>query len=77
MPAGYRTIGYYNIDPGDFFTIGWGSSNDYYIRMHSWINGNRKLIEPSNSETRNSYTFWVEPKKAFTVVEKNKGEYPL
>ena len=75
MPAGYRTMGYYNIDPGDFFTIGWGSSDDYYIRMHSWVNGNEKLIKPSNSETRSSYTFWVEPKKAFTVVEKNKGEH--
>lgn len=76
IPAtGYHTNGYYTIDPGDFFTINWGRSDYYYIRMHSWVNGNRKLIKPSKSKTRKSYTFWVEPKKAFAVVEKDKGEY--
>ena len=73
IPAGYRTKGYYKIDPGDFFTINWGSS-DYYIRMEKLIYGFSKLIKPSDSETRSTYAFWVEPKKAFTIVEKADGE---
>ena len=68
IPAGYHTKGYYKIDPGDFFPINWGSS-DYYIRMHKWVNGNRKLIRPSGYETRDHYDFWVDPKNAFTIVE--------
>ena len=73
IPAGFRTEGYYKIDPGDFFTIGWGSS-DYYIRMYKSVYGTRKLIKPSDSATRGTYAFWVEPKKPFTVVEKANEE---
>ena len=78
IPAGYRTKGYYKIDPGDFFTINWGSS-DYYIRMYKWVNGTKNLIKPRNSATRGTYAFWVVPKDAFTVVEEGNGEilYPL
>ena len=70
IPAGFRTNGYYKIDPGDFFTIGWGSS-DYYIRMHIGVDA---IIKPSDSATRGTYAFWVEPKKPFMVVEKANGE---
>lgn len=69
IPAGYRTMGYYTIDPGDFRTIDWGSS-DYYIRMHSAAG----LIQPSDFETRGHYDFWVEPKNAFTIVETADGK---
>ena len=31
---------------------------------------NRKLIKPRNSKTRGPYTFYVDPKNAFTIVEK-------
>jgi hypothetical protein len=69
IPAGYRTMGHYKIQPGYFYDINWGIS-DYYIRMHNWI---VDPIIPNNHETRDSYVFWVEPKNGFTVAEREKG----
>ena len=74
IPTGYQTNGHHHIEPGDFYTIKRGSS-DYYIRMTELIDGTNFLIRPRDAKTRNTYTFKIEPRKGFTVVQKGNGDF--
>ncbi len=73
LPAGYRTEGWYEIEPGGFINLSVPVDNDFvYIRVED-PNGNE--IKPLDHETRDSYFFWLHPTRKFTVVETETGEY--
>lgn len=73
LPAGFRTEGWYKIEPGGFTNLSVPADNTYvYIRVED-LYGNE--IEPLDHATRDSYFFWMHPTKIFTAVETAIGEF--
>ena len=73
LPAGFRTEGWYKIEPGGFTNLSVPAGNPYvYIRVEDPY-GNE--IEPLDHTTRNSSPFWMHPTKIFTAVETNTGKF--
>ena len=72
-PAGYRTQGWYKIEPGSFRNLRVPSDNtDVYIRVER---PDGQEIKPLDHATRNNYPFWMHPTRIFTTVETATGEF--
>ena len=72
-PAGFRTQGWYKIEPGSFRNLSVPADNGYvYIRVER--PGGHE-IEPPDHATRNNYQFWIHPSQVFTTVETVNGEF--
>ena len=72
-PAGYRTEGWYKIEPGGTQNLFVPKDNTFlYIRVEDPY-GNE--IKPLDHATRNSDSFWMHPTRKFTVVETSAAEF--
>ena len=72
-PAGYRTQGWYRIEPGGTQNLFVPENNTLlYIRVED-PSGNE--IKPLDHATRDSSPFWMHPTRIFTAVETNEGEF--
>lgn len=70
-PAGWRTQGYYHVEPGATETLQVPAGNTWvYFRVER-LDGT--VIKPSDYLTRDSAVFWIHPFEAFTVVETDDG----
>ena len=73
FPAGYRTQGWYRIEPGGTQTLFVPEDNTrLYIRVEDSY-GNE--IKPLDHATRSNYRFWMHPTRIFTAVETVEGEF--
>ncbi len=71
-PAGWRTQGYYKVEPGDTRNLSVPQNNpSVYIRV---VRADGE-VKPSDHTTRDNYLFWIHPSRAFTVVETNEGDF--
>ena len=71
-PAGWRTQGWYKIDPGESRTLRVPEDNVWvYLRVENSYGE----VKPPDHATRDSFLFWIHPSKAFTVVEDDKGNF--
>ena len=72
-PAGWRTQGWYLVEPGDFRNLWVPEDNPWvYIRVERPAG---KEIKPPDHGTRESSFFWRHPSEVFTVVEKSNGDF--
>lgn len=72
-PAGYRTQGWYKIEPGSFKNLPVPADNTYvYIRV---VDPYGDEIKPLDHTTRSRSSFWMHPMWIFTVVETAKREF--
>ncbi len=70
-PAGFRTQGWYKIEPGGFTNLSVPADNPYvYIRVEE---PDGTEIKPLDHATRDSYHFWMHPTRIFTTVETTSG----
>ena len=73
LPAGFRTQGWYKIEPGSTRSLFVPEGNTLlYIRVEDPY-GNE--IKPLDHTTRDNYPFWMHPTRIFTAVETVEGEY--
>ena len=73
FPAGFRTQGWYKIEPGGTQTLFVPEGNTLlYIRV---VDPYGKEIKPLDHATRDSYSFWMHPTRRFTAVETTTGEF--
>ena len=73
FPAGYRTQGWYKIEPGGTQTLFVPEGNTLlYIRVEDPAGTE---IKPLDHETRRNYRFWMHPTRRFTTVETAEGEF--
>ena len=71
LPAGYRTQGWYRIEPGSTQSLFVPEDNTLlYIRVED-SSGNE--IKPLDHATRSNYSFWMHPISRFTAVETATG----
>ena len=70
-PAGWRTDGWYKIEPGGTTVLRapWGKR--VYIRV---INTNGE-VKPPDHTIRDSFLFWIHLSKPFTAVATSKGDF--
>ena len=68
LPRGYRTRGYYKVDPGNLRTFQAWANNAIYFQI--WQSG-ETLKPQANTET---FSFWVHPSRAFVVVSPRISE---
>ena len=69
-PAGFRTGGWYKVEPSGFRNLPVPSYNTWvYIRVERA----GKEIKPPDQATRDQLLFQIHPSKAFTVVETPEG----
>ena len=72
-PAGWRTQGWYLVEPGDFRNLWVPEDNPWvYIRVERPAG---KEIKPPDHGTRDSARFWRHPSEAFTAVMKSNGDF--
>ena len=72
-PAGYRTQGWYRIEPGGVKDLIVPKGNQHlYIRVEDPY-GNE--IKPLDHTTRSNYLFWMHPTRIFTTVETSEGDF--
>ena len=72
-PAGFRTQGWYQIEPGGTQNLFVPEDNTLlYIRVEDSY-GNE--IKPLDHTTRDNYPFWMHPTRIFTTVETSKGKF--
>ena len=71
-PAGWRTQGWYEIEPGgvEILQVPAGNTTVY---IHVQRGG--RAIEPVDRGTRDAYPFWIHTSEAFTVVETPTGDF--
>ena len=70
-PAGYRTQGWYKIEPGGFTNLSVPSDNDYvYIRVEDPYGDE---IKPLDHATMRQLSFWMHPTRIFTNVQTATG----
>ena len=71
-PAGWRTRGYYKVEPG-------GTRNLFVPEDNTWVyirvKRAGKEIKPTDHATRDNSSFWIHPSQAFTVVETSEGDF--
>ena len=71
-PAGWRTRGWYKIEPSATRTLSVPAGNTYvYIRVER----DAGEVKPTDHATRDASPFWIHPSEAFTVVETNEGTF--
>ena len=72
-PAGWRTQGWYRVEPGGFRNLWVPEHNTWvYIRVERPAG---REVRPRDHGTRDSSFFWRHPSEAFTVVEKSNGDF--
>ena len=72
FPAGFRTQGRYQIEPGGTRNLFVPKNNKFlYIRVED---PSGTEIKPLDHATRSNSRFWMHPTKIFTAVETAKGE---
>ena len=72
-PAGWRTQGWYRVEPGGFRNLWVPEHNTWvYIRVERPAG---REVKPRDHGTRDSSFFWRHPSEAFTVVEKSNGDF--
>ena len=73
FPAGFRTQGWYQIEPGGTQTLFVPEGNTrLYIRVEE---PDGTEIKPLDHETRSKSRFWMHPTRIFTAVETSEGEF--
>ena len=71
-PAGFRTQGWYRVEPGGFRNLSVPEGNkSLYIRIER--PGGVEVVPP-DAATRDSFPFWIHPSQPFTVVENVEGD---
>lgn len=71
-PAGWRTRGYYKLEPRATKNLFVPENNTWvYIRVERA----GREVKPTDHTTRDAAPFWIHPTKAFTVVETNEGNF--
>ena len=71
-PEGWRTTGWYEIQPRGRRTLPVPAGNSVvYIR----VTRGGKAVKPANHATRDAFSFWIHPSDAFTTVETNDGTF--
>ena len=72
-PAGWRTRGWYLVEPGDFRNLWVPEDNPWvYIRVERPYG---REIKPPDHETRDAARFWIHPSMGFTTVMKSNGDF--
>lgn len=71
-PTGYRTEGWYELEPGDPMDVPVPAHNSWvYIRVKR---DDRTAMRPPDAVTRKSFRFWIHPSETFIVVEAENGD---
>ena len=71
-PAGWRTDGYYQIEPGGTRNLSVPQGNTW---VYIYVERGGSEIKPDDHATRDRSLFWIHPSLAFTVVETNEGDF--
>lgn len=72
-PAGWRTQGWYLVEPGGFRNLWVPEDNTWvYIRVERPAG---REIKPLDHRTREAARFWIHPSEAFTTVMKSNGDF--
>ena len=71
-PAGYRTKGYYKIEPGDTRNLLVPENNTW---IYIYVKRAGKEVKPPAHATRDAFPFWIHPSRAFIVVETAEGDF--
>ena len=72
-PAGFRTLGWYQIEPGGTQNLFVPANNEVlYIRVEDPYG---REVKPLDHDTRESFPFWIHPSKAFVAVEDTDGKF--
>ena len=72
-PAGWRTQGWYRVEPGGFRNL-WVPEHNTWVYLRVERPAGRE-VKPRDHGTRDSSFFWRHPSEAFTVVEKSNGDF--
>ncbi len=71
-PAGWRTQGYYRVEPGGTRNLSVPQGNTW---VYIYVRRGGSEIKPVDHATRDSAPFWIHPSKSFTVVETDEGDF--
>lgn len=72
-PAGWRTRGWYRVEPGGFRNLRVPEHNTWvYIRVERPAG---REVKPRDHGTRDSSFFWRHPSERFTAVMKSNGDF--
>ncbi|MDE0423622.1 MAG: trypsin-like peptidase domain-containing protein [Candidatus Poribacteria bacterium] len=71
-PEGWRTNGYYRIEPGGTRNLSIPQGNAW---VYIYVQRGGSEIKPTDHATRDSAPFWIHPSEAFTVVETTEGDF--
>ena len=71
-PAGWRTKGYYRVEPGATRNLFVPQDNPW---VYIYVRRGGNEIKPADHATRESAPFYIHPRQAFTVVETTEGEF--
>ena len=72
-PAGFRTLGWYQIEPGGTQNLFVPANNEIvYIRAEDPYG---REIKPLDYDTRESFSFWIHPSRPFVAVEDVDGNF--
>ena len=72
-PAGWRTQGWYRVEPGGFRNL-WIPENSTWVYIRVERSDGRE-IKPPDHDTRKSALFWIHPSERFTAVMKSNGDF--
>ena len=72
-PAGWRTQGWYRVEPGGFRNL-WVPENNPWVYLRIERPYGRE-IKPPDHETRDAARFWIHPSKGFTAVMRSNGDF--
>ena len=71
-PAGWRTTGWYEVEPGQTLELSVPAREDFvYIRAELGVGE----MKPPDHATRNRFPFWIHATEPFTVVETPAGDF--
>ena len=71
-PAGWRTQGYYRVEPGGTRNLSVPQGNTW---VYIYVERGGSEIKPIDHATKDNAPFWIHPSKSFTVVETNEGDF--
>lgn len=71
-PMGYRTEGWYKLEPGGSMNVPVPAHNPWvYIRVER---DDGTAMKPPDARTRGLFQFWIHPNQTFKVVEAGNGD---
>ena len=71
-PSGWRTRGYYKVEPGDTRNLFVPQNNE---TVYIYVKRAGREIKPPDHAARDRAPFWIHPSQAFTVVETYEGGF--